>query len=156
MKRLHVHVSVKTWRTASASTRPCSRPSRPSPRPITPSGCWTIPANFAISERGQAKGLDHLGIQAENADELAELGQRLKAADLPHLAQPDSNCCYAKSDKHWSLDPSGIAWEAFHTLDTIPTYGEHGRAATEATATSCCSPVQQLTSTVAPKASTCC
>lgn len=42
------------------------------------------------------------------------------------------------------------------TLDTIPTYGEHGRAATEATATSCCSPVQQLTSTVAPKTSTCC
>lgn len=39
------------------------------------------------------------------------------------------------------------------TLDTIPTYGEHGRATTDA---SCCSPAQQLTSTVAPKASTCC
>lgn len=157
MKRLHVHVSVENLADSIRfySALFAAEPSITK----TDYAKWMLDdprVNFAISERGQAKGLDHLGIQAENADELAELGQRLKAADLPHLAQPDSNCCYAKSDKHWSLDSSGIAWEAFHTLDSIPTYGEHGRTATEAAASGCCSPVQQLTSTVAPKASTCC
>ncbi|HEY1448006.1 MAG TPA: VOC family protein, partial [Caulobacteraceae bacterium] len=35
--------------------------------------------NFAISERGQAAGVDHLGIQTESGEELAELAGRLKA-----------------------------------------------------------------------------
>ena len=28
------------------------------------------------------------------------------------------------SDKYWVTDPQGVAWETFHTLDTIPMYGE--------------------------------
>lgn len=33
-------------------------------------------------------------------------------------------CCYAKSGKYWVTDPTGIAWETFHTLGRIPVYGE--------------------------------
>jgi hypothetical protein len=29
-----------------------------------------------------------------------------------------------RSDKYWVTDPSGIAWEMFHTLASIPAYGE--------------------------------
>src|SRR5437762_1563203 len=36
--------------------------------------------NFAISTRGRQVGLDHLGIQVENADELAEVYERLHKA----------------------------------------------------------------------------
>jgi hypothetical protein len=116
--------------------------------------------NFAISKRGRAKGVDHLGIQAESAEELAELEQRLQAADLPHLAQPNSTCCYVKSDKHWSIDPNGVPWEAFHTLNGIPTYGEDTREATEAVVSEAASesgcgcsqtPVQKLASKLVAK-----
>ncbi|MEO6017643.1 MAG: glyoxalase/bleomycin resistance/dioxygenase family protein, partial [Polaromonas sp.] len=33
-------------------------------------------------------------------------------------------CCYARSDKYWLTDPQGIAWEQFHTLDSIPVFSE--------------------------------
>ena len=82
--------------------------------------------NFAISRRGQRTGLNHLGLQAESADELAAVRQRFESADrTTTIAEPDSHCCYAISNKHWVTDPQGIAWEAFHTLDTFPLYNGH-------------------------------
>jgi len=38
--------------------------------------------------------------------------------------QDDAACCYAKSDKTWTVDPQGFVWEAFHTTDTHETFGE--------------------------------
>ena len=80
--------------------------------------------NFAISQRANGrKGLNHLGLQAESAGELAELRTQFEAADHDKtVAETDISCCYARSNKHWVTDPQGIAWEAFHTLDTIPVY----------------------------------
>jgi len=79
--------------------------------------------NFAISTRGSKSGVDHLGIQAENAPELEELGSRLAQADVAVMPQKGAACCYAKSDKYWTIDPQGVAWESFHTLDSVPIYG---------------------------------
>jgi catechol 2,3-dioxygenase-like lactoylglutathione lyase family enzyme len=80
--------------------------------------------NFAISHRGRAPGLNHLGLQAESAAELAGIRSQFEAADASTtIAEPNAHCCYAKGDKHWVTDPQGIAWEAFHTLDTIPLFG---------------------------------
>jgi len=80
--------------------------------------------NFAISKRGRSAGLNHLGLQAETADELAGIRTQFEAADSEStVAEPNAHCCYVKSDKHWVTDPQGIAWEAFHTLDTIPLFG---------------------------------
>jgi catechol 2,3-dioxygenase-like lactoylglutathione lyase family enzyme len=83
--------------------------------------------NFAISTRSSKAGLDHLGIQAENAAELEDLGSRLAQADVAITAQKGASCCYAKSDKYWTIDPQGIAWESFHTLDSVPMYGQETR-----------------------------
>ncbi|UCC56025.1 MAG: VOC family protein [Gammaproteobacteria bacterium] len=80
--------------------------------------------NFAISSRSRKTGLDHVGIQTESGAELAALQTRLEAADIAGAPQADAACCYARSDKYWSVDPEGIAWEAFHTLDSIPTFNE--------------------------------
>ncbi len=99
--------------------------------------------NFAISARGNVAGVNHLGIQAENADELVEIHQRLQNADQSIQAEPDASCCYAKSDKYWVTDPAGIAWESFHTLGDIPTFngaGEKSVAPDTATAAACCTP----------------
>jgi catechol 2,3-dioxygenase-like lactoylglutathione lyase family enzyme len=91
--------------------------------------------NFAISARSSKAGLDHLGIQAENAAELEDLGSRLAQADVAITAQKGASCCYAKSDKYWTIDPQGIAWESFHTLDSVPMYGNETR---EPAKTACC------------------
>jgi len=96
--------------------------------------------NFAISDHSARKGVDHLGLQAENGDELEEIGTRLAQADVATTAQKNASCCYAKSDKYWTIDPQGVAWESFHTLDSVPVYGEDARSkATEKeTAAACC------------------
>jgi len=96
--------------------------------------------NFAISHRGAKAGLDHLGIQAENGAELEEIGSRLAQADVSVLPQKAASCCYAKSDKYWTLDPQGVAWESFHTLDSVPVYGSDTRVQTGERKAACCSP----------------
>lgn len=80
--------------------------------------------NFAISARGRALGLDHLGIQAEVPSELSELAGRLKDAGAAIFEETDTSCCYARSDKAWVKDPSGIAWETFYTFGQETAYGE--------------------------------
>jgi hypothetical protein len=96
--------------------------------------------NFAISTRGGKAGLDHLGIQAEDAAELASLRSQLAQADVSILDQKNATCCYAKSDKHWTLDPQGIAWESFHTLEAAPVYGADSRLRTGEGKAACCAP----------------
>jgi catechol 2,3-dioxygenase-like lactoylglutathione lyase family enzyme len=80
--------------------------------------------NFAISARGRTAGLDHLGIQVESSEELAELAGRLRAAGETAREQIGAACCYARSDKAWTQDPAGLRWETFHTFGEATTYGE--------------------------------
>jgi hypothetical protein len=72
--------------------------------------------NFAISTRAAEKGIDHLGIQVENAPELTEITERLKKADLGVYDEGQTTCCYAESNKAWVTDPSGLAWEAYQNM----------------------------------------
>ena len=93
--------------------------------------------NFAISTRGAKPGLDHFGMQTDDAQELAELKARAEAADMALLDEGNTTCCYARSEKHWVTDPQGIAWEHFHTLGDIPVFNE---AAPSSAAGACCAP----------------
>lgn len=95
--------------------------------------------NFAISKRGETGGIDHLGIQVDSADELEQINQQLVAAAAPVEAQKQAACCYAESDKYWTIDPQGIAWEAFHSLSSIPVFGGAIENPVK-TASTCCSP----------------
>ena len=133
MKRFHVHVGVENL---EESIRFYSGLFGTSPTVHKPDYAkWMMDqprVNFAISQRSGARvGVNHLGIQAESADELAGIRDRFEAADASSVVdEPGVNCCYAKGNKHWVTDPQGIAWEAFHTLEAVPYYGD----ATEATA----------------------
>tara|TARA_R110000787_G_scaffold57617_2_gene131516 strand:- start:202 stop:657 length:456 start_codon:yes stop_codon:yes gene_type:complete len=81
--------------------------------------------NFAISMReGAAKGIEHVGLQAEDRAELEEVYDRLKAADRPVLEEGATTCCYAQSEKSWIADPDGVVWEAFQTESESTTYGD--------------------------------
>ena len=139
MKRFHVHVAVNSL---EQSTRFYSAMfGTPPSVQKNDYAKWMLDdprLNFAISERTEASGLNHFGFQAETDLELEEIHTRLKSADTSITAEKGANCCYAKSDKYWVHDPSGIAWESFRTLDKIPFYGEQshqGAAGAEQTRT---------------------
>lgn len=123
MKRFHVHVSVDDITTASNfySTLFGAEPTVLK----NDYAKWMLDdprVNFAISTRGQTPGLDHLGIQVDDDSDIDELSDRLAAAGMTQIAQPDAACCYAAGNKNWSADPSGIAWETFHTMGEIVTF----------------------------------
>src|SRR5512132_2401967 len=85
--------------------------------------------NFAISQRGGAAGINHVGFQVDEASELDEIHARLQAADAGVKSEKNVSCCYARSDKHWVTDPAGVAWESFQSLGTVPFYnGESAEA----------------------------
>jgi len=143
MKRLHVHVAVNNL---AESIRFYAALFAAEPTVTKPDYAkWILDdpkVNFAISQRGAKAGLDHLGIQVESDVELDELNHRLGEAALPVGAQKDAAGCYAKSDKYWTVDPQGLAWEAFHTLSTIPVFGEDSAVPVK-TESACCTPVNQ-------------
>jgi hypothetical protein len=97
--------------------------------------------NFAISNRGHAGGINHLGIQVDSESELKEITKRLDNAEINSSKQEGSSCCYAYSNKHWALDPQGIAWESFHTLGDISIFGEDTKSAAENESSACCIPL---------------
>lgn len=81
--------------------------------------------NFAISVRDAAhRGVEHVGIQVEDADELKAVYGRLAAAGAPVLEEGATTCCYAKSEKSWIADPDGVVWEAFLTNGEATVYGD--------------------------------
>jgi hypothetical protein len=142
MKRLHVHVSVDHL---ADSIKFYSGMFASEPTVVKPDYAkWMLDdprVNFAISQRGLDAGVNHLGIQVESAEELAEMEGRLNALHKPMVTQESASCCYAKSDKYWVQDPSGIAWETFHTLDSIPVYGQDAATADGNEGTNCCIPL---------------
>jgi hypothetical protein len=141
MKRLHVHVAVHD---IAQSVRFYSALFAAQPSVLKNDYAkWMLDdprVNFAISSRSAKTGLDHLGIQAENGEELEDIGSRLAQADVSITAQKGASCCYAKSDKYWTIDPQGIAWESFHTLDSVPMYGQEVRPQPKETKAACCAP----------------
>jgi hypothetical protein len=94
--------------------------------------------NFALSTRGRPAGLDHLGIQVDSVEELSELSGRLKQAGETTFDQTAASCCYARSDKSWVADPSGLRWETFVTFGEEPVYGEDPAPAAEPVRSACC------------------
>lgn len=141
MKRMHLHVSVED---ITQSIGFYSHLFGASPTVSKPDYAkWMLDdplVNFAISKRGGKAGLDHIGIQVEHESELEEIKHRLEKAELSLVTEKGTTCCYAKSDKHWVQDPSGIAWETYRTLDSAPTF--NSQESTEANA-GCCVPATQ-------------
>ena len=157
MKRFHVHAHVKDLPASIAfySKMFAAKPARIE----VDYARWMLEdprINFAISTRGGKPGVDHLGIQTDDAAELAELKARAEAADMTLLDEGETTCCYSRSEKHWVTDPQGIAWEHFHTLDNIPVFSESAKTAAEASAC-CATPTPRAKPVgVAVKQASCC
>jgi predicted lactoylglutathione lyase len=143
MKRLHVHVAVNDLQHSIGfySALFAAEPT------VTKADYakWMLDdprVNFAISTRGRQAGLDHLGIQVENKDELKEIYGRLHKAGGDVIEQGQTSCCYAKSEKSWIDDPAGISWETFLTSGESTDYGDGTgeREARIAHTNACCAP----------------
>lgn len=165
MKRFHIHVSVADltdsirFYSQMFGTEPAVRKDDYAK--------WMLEdprINFAISRNRQPIGVNHLGFQVDSDNELRGMQARLEAADSAMIQEDGQQCCYARSDKYWVTDPTGIAWETFHSLASIPVYGEdtavfnHGTSVTPVKVASpdsgCCVPAAKTTQQ--PAASGCC
>jgi catechol 2,3-dioxygenase-like lactoylglutathione lyase family enzyme len=125
VKRFHVHVSVSDL---AQSTRFYSTLFGVEPSKVEADYAkWMLEdprVNFAISTRRQPVGVNHLGFQVDSVDELQRMHAQHAAAEVQLVEEKQQSCCYARSDRYWVTDPTGIAWETFHTLGSIPVYGE--------------------------------
>jgi catechol 2,3-dioxygenase-like lactoylglutathione lyase family enzyme len=155
MKRFHVHVAVEDLET---SIRFYSRIFDAEPAVRKPDYAkWMMEdprLNFAISQRGAKAGIDHLGFQVDTDAELAILRRQVAEAGIAARDQPGATCCYARSDKYWTTDPQGIAWETYHTLEQAEIYGAETREHEGAAA--CCSPRPESGRKVDDQAAKCC
>jgi predicted enzyme related to lactoylglutathione lyase len=143
MKRMHVHVAVENleqaigFYSALFATQPTVVKADYAK--------WMIDdprVNFAVSTRGRAPGVDHLGIQVENEAELSDVYARLHRSGGAVIEQGQTTCCYAKSEKSWVDDPAGIAWETFLTTGESTDYGDGSgeRVPRVSNAKACCVP----------------
>lgn len=154
MKRMHLHVSVDDinksigfYNSLFGAAPTVSKPDYAK---------WMLDdplVNFAISKRGATAGLDHIGIQVESDIELSEIKGRLEKAELSLLTEEGTTCCYAKSDKHWVQDPSGIAWETYRTLESSLTFNNNPEH--DAGSAACCAPTTEKIQLVSRKAKCC-
>ncbi|GJL63718.1 MAG: glyoxalase [Nitrospirales bacterium] len=118
MKRLHIHIGVQKL---DASIQFYSALFGAEPvKTKSDYAKWMLDnpsVNFAISTRVSQAGVDHLGIQVDTDDELSELRNRLSQADAAVFDEGEAVCCYARSEKTWVQDPTGLPWEAYRTME---------------------------------------
>jgi hypothetical protein len=140
MKRLHIHVSVNDLE-ESARFYATLFAAEPTVKKADYAK-WMLEdprVNFAISARGRQGGIEHLGIQAEDETELGVIFERLAQANRPTLAEENTTCCYAHSEKQWVADPQGVIWETFYTHGESTVYGQSA-AIEEIAGAACCEP----------------
>lgn len=162
MKRFHVHVGVEDIDRSVAfySGLFGAEPSVAKPDYAK----WMLDdprVNLAISAKeGMVRGVEHIGIQAESPEELADVYAKLQTAGQPVFDEGEAQCCYAQSTKNWVTDPDGVIWEAFHTHGDLTSYGDKidkdailtGAVADGAAANACCTPATLQRECCPPKA----
>jgi len=111
-------------------------------------------ANFAIAEpplklvllEGAADAptvLDHLGVEVETTEQVADAASRLSAAGLAAVEENDSTCCYALQDKVWVTGPGEEPWEVYVVKGDTDTLGKSettGADGDVCCTTGCCVP----------------
>jgi lactoylglutathione lyase len=138
MKRFHVHVHVENL---EDSVRFYSALFGAQPAVSEPDYAkWMLEdprLNFAISTGGM-RGVSHLGLQTDGVEELEAIAGRARAAGIAGEPEPDAECCYAKSSKHWFTDPQGVVWETFETHGRSESIGSCRVEPRNAARSGCC------------------
>ena len=125
MRRLHLHIGVEHLN-ESISFYETLFKSKPT-KLKEDYAQWVLEdpkINFAISTRAEKIGVEHLGIQVDNSVELNKIREDLDHHQISTHSDGEVTCCYAKSEKSWVTDPSGLAWEVYHTMEDAEMF--HG------------------------------
>ncbi len=146
MKRLHIHIKTKdldrsiAFYTAMFGAAPSKQESDYAK--------WLLDdpaANISLSAHGGEPGIDHAGVSIETEEELNAVADRLRGAGASLMAEEETTCCYAKSNKFWARDPQGAVWELFQTFGESETYGAEperetfaAKAGADAAPKACC------------------
>jgi hypothetical protein len=77
--------------------------------------------------------VDHLGIEVETVEEIAEWKTRLQHEGILERVEDNIACCFAKQDKLWFTDQDGNAWEIFTVHEQLEVTGRLSQ-------TGCCVP----------------
>jgi catechol 2,3-dioxygenase-like lactoylglutathione lyase family enzyme len=124
MKRLHIHIKTKdlnhsvAFYTAMFGQAP-SKLEGDYAKWLLDDPC----ANVSLSSHGGEPGVDHAGISIDTREELDMVADRLRANGDSLLAEEETTCCYAQSNKFWARDPQGAVWELFQTFGETENYG---------------------------------
>ena len=83
-------------------------------------------ANFAIAEpplklvliegAGAPGTMNHLGVEVESTDAVAQATQRLSNEGLETKLEEETTCCFAVQDQVWVNGPDGEPWEVYTVL----------------------------------------
>lgn len=123
MKRMHIHVAVEQL---DQSIKFYSALFGAEPEVTkTDYAKWMLDdprINFAISTRSGKTGFDHMGLQVDEDSELEALRDGLENADMSLFDEGETVCCYARSNKSWVQDPSGIPWEVYKTMENVELF----------------------------------
>ncbi len=137
MKRFHIHIGVKDLeKSIQFYNRLFNQPPSISKGDYAKWQLDDPTLNFAISTRSQQKGVDHLGIEIDSDAALQQMKTQMDANQLNSESQLGTTCCYAESDKHWTMDPQGMPWEIFHKLGEAPVFKNEEQ--TCCTSSHCC------------------
>ena len=151
-KRLHIHMSVNNIK---ESIKFYSVQFQTEPTKVKEDYAqWLVDdlsLNFAISTRGEKKGLNHLGIQYESDESLLEAQTLFEKKGIKGIEDKGAVCCYKASNKYWVEDPSGMVWENYHSTGDIEVFGVKSAD----TSDGCCVPTFGKFSET-PSATTCC
>ena len=103
----------------------------------------TPPLNFSlVSSPGVPSTVNHLGIEVESTQEVAQWERHLQKDGILERVEKDTDCCYARQDKVWFTDPDGNQWEVFTVLEQLPITEPLKK-------TGCCVPTRDSTTVAA-------
>lgn len=130
MKRLHIHVNADETKFDESVGFYTILFGEPPTKTRDHYAKWMLEdpyVNFVVEVieiEGDRPGIHHVGIQVDESEELHALRDTLKAAEAPLLEIGETVCCFSKSEKNWTMDPSGLRWETFRSFGDVSEYGE--------------------------------
>ncbi len=130
MKRLHVHINAKEETFANATAFYTTLFGIEPTKTRQGYAKWLLDdpkVNFVVEVLdmpGDTPGIHHVGIQVDESDELESIRTALEDAEAPLLEVGETVCCFSKSEKNWTMDPSGVRWETFRSFGDVDEYGE--------------------------------
>lgn len=68
-------------------------------------------------------GHEHYGLRFDDVAETKTAWSRARTAGLEVRTEGEVDCCFARQQKAWVVDPDGRPWELYTVLEDLPEAG---------------------------------